>query len=36
MGLAFGLPENELGLKRAAIPFKWRPAASETPKPVAA
>jgi heterodisulfide reductase subunit B len=26
MGLAFGLPEEELGLKRAAIPFKWRPA----------
>jgi heterodisulfide reductase subunit B2 len=27
MGLAFGLPEQELGLKRAAIPFSWRPAA---------
>jgi heterodisulfide reductase subunit B2 len=26
MGLAFGLPEEELGLKRAAIPFRWRPA----------
>ncbi len=25
MGLAFGLPEQELGLKRAAIPFSWRP-----------
>jgi heterodisulfide reductase subunit B len=25
MGLAFGLPERELGLNRAAIPFKWRP-----------
>ena len=25
MGLAFGLPEQELGLRRAAIPFKWRP-----------
>jgi hypothetical protein len=25
MGLAFGLPEQELGLNRAAIPFKWRP-----------
>lgn len=25
MGLAFGLPEDELGLGRAAIPFKWRP-----------
>ena len=28
MGLAFGLPEQELGLNRAAIPFKWRPAAA--------
>jgi heterodisulfide reductase subunit B len=27
MGLAFGLPEQELGLRRAAIPFRWRPAA---------
>lgn len=26
MGLAFGLPEQELGLRRAAVPFKWRPA----------
>jgi heterodisulfide reductase subunit B len=26
MGLAFGLPEQELGLRRAAIPFRWRPA----------
>ena len=25
MGLAFGLPDKELGLNRAAIPFKWRP-----------
>jgi heterodisulfide reductase subunit B2 len=25
MGLAFGLPENELGLNRAAIRFTWRP-----------
>jgi heterodisulfide reductase subunit B2 len=25
MGLAFGLPEGELGLNRAAVPFKWRP-----------
>lgn len=32
MGLAFGLPERGLGLKRAAIPFKWRPAAAEAPK----
>ena len=34
MGLAFGLPERGLGLSRAAIPFKWRPAAA--PEPVAA
>ncbi len=27
MGLAFGLPEQELGLRRAAISFDWRPAA---------
>ncbi len=25
MGLAFGLPESQLGLGRAAVPFKWRP-----------
>jgi heterodisulfide reductase subunit B2 len=25
MGLAFGLPDAELGLRRAAIPFTWRP-----------
>jgi len=25
MGLAFGLSEQDLGLKRAAIPFLWRP-----------
>lgn len=25
MGLAFGLPEQELGLRRAAVPFRWRP-----------
>jgi len=36
MGLAFGLAEGELGLNRAAIPFKWRPSAVEAPKPVAA
>jgi heterodisulfide reductase subunit B2 len=35
MGLAFGLPENELGLNRAAIPFRWRPAAA-SPKPAGA
>jgi heterodisulfide reductase subunit B len=34
MGLAFGLPESELGLNRAAIPFKWRPA--QPPAPAAA
>ncbi len=31
MGLAFGLPERQLGLNRAAIPFQWRPPA---PAPV--
>lgn len=25
MGLAFDLPEKQLGLKRAAVPLKWRP-----------
>jgi heterodisulfide reductase subunit B len=33
MGLAFGLPEDRLGLRRAAVPFKWRPAASATVPP---
>jgi len=28
MGLAFGLPENDLGLGRSAMTFKWRPAAA--------
>jgi heterodisulfide reductase subunit B len=32
MGLAFGLPEKELGFNRAAVPFTWRPAA-EAPAP---
>ena len=36
MGLAFGLPDKELGLNRAAIPFQWRPAAAAAPKPAAA
>ncbi len=37
MGLAFGLPEQELGFKRAAIPFRWRPAeAAPAKQPVAA
>jgi heterodisulfide reductase subunit B len=36
MGLAFGLPERELGLNRAAIPFKWRPAAAPPAKAAAA
>ena len=40
MGLAFGLPDTQLGLKRAAVPFKWRPAPPPappvTPAPVAA
>jgi heterodisulfide reductase subunit B len=35
MGLAFGLPEKELGLNRAAIPFKWRPQPAAA-KPAAA
>jgi heterodisulfide reductase subunit B len=25
MGLAFGLPEAQLALGRAAVPFRWRP-----------
>jgi heterodisulfide reductase subunit B len=25
MGLAFGLPEGELGLRRAAVALTWRP-----------
>ena len=36
MGLAFGLPDRELGLKRAAIPFKWRPAEAAAPQAAAA
>jgi len=28
MGLAFGLPGTELGFRRAAVPFAWRPAES--------
>jgi len=32
MGLAFGLPEQELGLRRAAIPFAWRPPEPAMPK----
>jgi len=35
MGLAFGLPEKELGLNRAAIRLDWRPA-PPSPKPVTA
>lgn len=34
MGLAFGLPEKDLGLHRAAIPFTWRPAAVTASVPV--
>jgi heterodisulfide reductase subunit B len=33
MGLAFGLPEKQLGLKRAAVPFTWRPAPAPAPAP---
>jgi len=37
MGLAFDLPEKQLGLKRAAVPFTWRPApAPAAPVPVPA
>src|SRR5208282_5177983 len=37
MGLAFGLPENELGWNRAAIQFRWRPAQPQpSNQPVAA
>jgi len=32
MGLAFGLPQEELGLNRSAVPFKWRPGVAETAK----
>jgi heterodisulfide reductase subunit B len=32
MGLAFGLPEEDLGLRRAAVPFRWRPAPVPSPK----
>jgi len=31
MGLAFGLPDRELGFRRAAVPFRWRPAAAPAP-----
>ncbi len=34
MGLAFGLRDKELGLNRAAIPFRWRP--SNLPREAAA
>jgi len=30
MGLAFGLPAKQLGLHRAAVPFRWRPASPDT------
>jgi heterodisulfide reductase subunit B len=33
MGLAFGLPEKRLGLNRAAIRLKWRPAEPAAPHP---
>lgn len=32
MGLALGLPEETLGLKRATVPFRWRPAEAPAPK----
>ena len=33
MGLAFGLPDRELGLRRAAVPLRWRPAIEAAPQP---
>jgi heterodisulfide reductase subunit B len=36
MGLAFGLSDKELGLNRAAVPFKWRPELPVTAAPVPA
>ncbi len=36
MGLAFGLPEEGLGLNRSALPFEWRPARAEAPRPTVA
>ncbi len=36
MGLAFGLPEHELGFKRAALRFTWRPTAAPAAPAVAA
>lgn len=42
MGLAFGLPDTQLGLNRSTVPFNWRPtqaaapAAQPAPKPAAA
>lgn len=36
MGLAFGLPEKQLGLKRAAVPLRWRPPVPASVQPAAA
>ena len=36
MGLAFGLPESQLGLNRAAVRFRWRPAPAGAPPPTSA
>lgn len=36
MGLAFGLPEKQLGLKRAAVPLRWRPPVPAPAQPAAA
>jgi heterodisulfide reductase subunit B len=36
MGLAFGLSDKELGLHRAAVPFKWRPPLPAVATPVPA
>jgi heterodisulfide reductase subunit B len=36
MGLAFGLPEKQLGLHRAAVRFTWRAAPAPAPAPAPA
>jgi heterodisulfide reductase subunit B len=33
MGLAFGLEQQGLGLRRAAVPFRWRPGTAPGPQP---
>ena len=36
MGLAFGLPEEQLALRRSALRLEWRPAAASPPQPAPA